>query len=268
MTSPCNVFRFGEMVWSKQGNAWRLGVILDIRPKDPQARENDDGNYVFTVAPLSHAVLGQEIMLKEASDLRPFLTFSVPSTQLVELEDKSFPDVDWDYFVAHYSQDPDPSKSFQKKQFAGLEASKLAAKCVNNSYSTFNPIGEAQAPDGTVEAKFGGLFLGAEMIQLGDPVRVSAGDGTGVMRLSEIVVVHYPDGTLALQLRGSVFRLVRIQHNPQQPFESTLPSLGQHSSTRSSRGTRSRRSLASSGTGCSWSRMANASRVVHVAAFM
>ena len=215
------------MVWTTQGTAWRLGVILNFAAKGLQEPSGDDSDFTFTVAPLSHALLGQGLMLREASNLQPFLTFSVPDTQVPGLANKSFRDVDWEQFAHTYSQDPDPTKMQQKRQLAGLEASKLAAKCVNNSYSTFNAMGQIQTPEGDVETRYGGVFLGAEMVQVGDPVRVSAGDGmAAVMRVSEITTTQHPDGSTTLHFRGDIFRLLRVQHNPQQPVGVDPTQLG------------------------------------------
>lgn len=226
-SAPCNIFRAGEMVWTTQGNAWRLGVILSFAAKGLQEPSGDDSDFSFTVAPLSHALLGQGLMLREASNLQPFLTFSVPDTQVPGLANKSFRDVDWESFAHTYSQDPDPTKMQQKRQLAGLEASKLAAKCVNNSYSTFNAMGQIQTPDGDVETRYGGIFLGAEMVQVGDPVRVTASDGmAAVMRVSEITTAQHPDGSTTLHLGGDIFRLLRVQHNPHQPVGVDPTQLG------------------------------------------
>ena len=73
-----NVFRAGEMVWYRH-TAWRLGVILRVDP--PAGNVNDDGDdskYEFTLAPLGHSYLNQQTLVKDATSMRPFLTFSVP----------------------------------------------------------------------------------------------------------------------------------------------------------------------------------------------
>ncbi|KAH8894060.1 hypothetical protein GQ53DRAFT_793063 [Thozetella sp. PMI_491] len=217
-TGPCNVFRIAELVWYRLNAAWRLGVIFQIQPKETTDGNGDDSAYSFQLVPLGHAVLPQPIQVKVADEMRPFLTFSVPNTQLPELQDKSFTDIDWPVYVNQRSQDPSPEKESRNKQVVGLEASKMAAKCVNNAFSTFNPLRQAQnAATGVVESTFGGVFFGAEMVHVGDPVRVTPSDanasGTTVMRVAQILVAESP-GAVALYFRGGVYRLGRSPQGP------------------------------------------------------
>jgi len=228
ITSPSNVFRAGELVWFRQ-TAWRLGLVLATRPKAAgQARADND--YDFTLAPLGHALLQQQNVIKDANDMRPFLTFSVPNTTVEELQEKPFENIDWEEFAPRYANSPDQQTRSVKLQMVGLEASKIAARCINDSFSTFNRLGESFTADHMYKIQsFTGVYLGAEMVCISDPLRVTAPANpeaatdssqptTAVMLVSEIQLItpawpgNDPSATAAatsLQFRGNIYRTVR-----------------------------------------------------------
>ena len=235
MTSVTNVFRVGELVWYRH-TAWRLGVILSItpRPGDPASHAAPDSHYDFTLAPLGHALLAQSSLIKDCLSMRPFLTFSVPNAGIDELKDKTFDMVDWQGLTARYSQDPDPAKKSMNQQVIGLEASKLGARAINDAFSTFNLIAQGTTPDGALYIQhYAGVYLGAELVHVGDPVRVtntgtnipSTGpsavppDATLIMLVDEIQVLTplNPQGSAGagstgratLQFRGHLYHTVR-----------------------------------------------------------
>lgn len=238
-TGLSNVFRVGEMVWYKQ-QAWRLGLILSTVPKPAAQPPYDDSSYTFVLAPLGHALLSLKQLQKEAIDMRPFLTFSVPAVAIDELTSKFFEAVDWQAFAIRYSQDPDPQKRNLKLQMVGLEASKMAARGINDCFSTFNKLREGPTPDGTVLVRhYTGVYLGAEMVRLGDPVRVNAPGGANeppgtspcVMLVSEIKVLSSawggdPTTPATLQFEGNVYRVVRAAL-PHPPTIIAAENLGQ-----------------------------------------
>lgn len=225
MTNQANVFRVGELVWYKH-TAWRLGIVLVIAPKSntPATMQREE-NYNFLLAPLGHALLGQQNVLKEASEMRPFLTFSVPDISIAELRDKSFSEVDWHSFVSRYAPDPDPAKRTRKLEVIGLEASKMAARFVNASFSTFNLFSGPPIVTGqnSYLTKYGGVYLGAEMICLGDPIRVAtddqqqqSGDAVStVMIVQEIHLNTSPNAAPSLKFFGSIYQLRRIDPSSQ-----------------------------------------------------
>ena len=172
--------------------------------------------------------------------MRPFLTFSVPSVSIKELEAKSYDEVDWPTFAMRNSQDPDPSKRAMRMQMVGLEASKMAARLINDSLSLFTKTGESLTADGSRRVQqYMGVYLGAEMIRVGDPIRVTATapstegappEATPVMLVAEIQLVTPAWGVDAvtavpeLQLRGNLYRLVRapLPHPPTMVPAGTL----------------------------------------------
>lgn len=219
-----NIFRVAELVWFKD-RAWRLGIVMSISPKTGAGSHNnptpDDSQYIFTLAPLGHAGLRKPNAAKEASEMRPFLTFSVPDSP--HFQGKSFNDIDWTAEAEKARQNsPNPAKAQQDMEMLGLEASKVAARTINNCFSLFNKQEDHRGPaaSGFSMEFYGGVFLGAEMIVVGDSVRVtpppqlpSDGDDkpTTVMRVDEIVLLipHARNQAVNLQFRGAVYHLTR-----------------------------------------------------------
>ncbi|KAK4450047.1 transcription-silencing protein Clr2-domain-containing protein [Podospora aff. communis PSN243] len=246
-----HVFRVGELVWYKH-SAWRLGVVLGIRLKQGRAPQADS-SYDYILAPLGHALLSQQNVTKDVTDMRPFLTFSVPDVTVEELRDKSFESVDWREFANRYANEPEPARRAMKLQVVGLEASKIAARSINDSFSTFNQLGEGFTSDHLYRVQsFTGVYLGAEMIRVSDPIRVTppaaigqevAGDQsktiTTVMLVSEIQLLTpaWPSNDTAaaaagesLQFRGNIYRTARalVPHPPTFVNPGTLGPAFEH----------------------------------------
>lgn len=162
------LFRRGEMVWFQQGPAWRIGVIRQVGTGQIPG---------CAVIPLAHSVLNLADVPKQQHEMRPFLTFSVPAISIPDLQNKTFPQIDWDALLKMNAQRP---------EFIGLEASKMAALEIDGSWSTFNRLnaGPKQPANKTM---YGGVFLGAEMIRLGDPIRHRE-KSHGIMEVTEITV--------------------------------------------------------------------------------
>ncbi|KAL2200678.1 transcription-silencing protein Clr2-domain-containing protein [Corynascus similis CBS 632.67] len=236
-TGWTNVFRVGELVWYKH-TAWRLGVILAITPQPgtPIQPGAPDTSFHFTLAPLGHALLEQPNLIKDCQSMRPFLTFSVPHTGMDELRDKTFDMVNWQALAARFSQDPDPNKRETSRQMLGLEASKMGARAINDAFSTFDLLAQGTTADGAMLVQhYGGVYLGAEMVRVGDPIRVVATPGLGspsqqpqqqspqhpdlppdanfVMLVTEIQVLTPTSPTnnvrgATLQFKGNIYRAV------------------------------------------------------------
>lgn len=140
-----SIYRAGEVVWyGTQTGIWRIGLILS------RARETTETD-TWVVAPLGHKILNQESSVKPAAQMRPFHAFSLPGIDIQELQESAFAEVDWPAFVHRYA-----GSNAHKQQLVGLEASKMAARDVNVSFSTFNRLG-AITPDGR-RGSYGGIF--------------------------------------------------------------------------------------------------------------
>jgi hypothetical protein len=243
-TGWTNVFRLGELVWYKH-TAWRLGVVLAITPK-PGTQPHPgapDSHYHFTLAPLGHALLEQASLVKDCQSMRPFLTFSVPNTGMDELKDKTFDTVNWQAHTARLSQEPDPSKREINRQVLGLEASKMGARAINDAFSTFDLVAHGTTPDGALRVQhYGGIYLGAELVRVGDPIRVTnpapqpdpasaqpPADPNLVMLITEIQVLtptSAPGGGVArstLQFKGNLYRTIRSSTTHPPPQGAVAP---------------------------------------------
>jgi hypothetical protein len=222
ISSISNIFRVAELVWFRD-RAWRLGIVLSVSPKTASSQgPPNDNKYIFTLAPLGHAGLRKPNAAKEAADMRPFLTFSVPDSP--NYQGKSFTDINWTGEAEQASHDPNPAKVQQDLEVLGLEASKVAARTINNCFSLFNKQeNRAQSGSGFSMDFYGGIFLGAEMIVVGDSVRVTppprlavGAEGedkpTTVMRVDDIVLLipHARNQAVNLQFRGVVYHLTRL----------------------------------------------------------
>lgn len=72
------LFREGEVVWYKNNNAWRIGLVLELVVADGTPNSQS----TCFVKPLAHSALQLETVLKIEADMRPFLAFSVPPGML------------------------------------------------------------------------------------------------------------------------------------------------------------------------------------------
>ncbi|KAK4157267.1 transcription-silencing protein Clr2-domain-containing protein [Chaetomidium leptoderma] len=262
-TGWTNVFRVGELVWYKH-TAWRLGVILAIGPKPGTAARPGapDSNYHFTLAPLGHALLEQASLIKDCQSMRPFLTFSVPNTSMEELKDKTFDTANWQALISQAAQEPDPAKREINRQVLGLEASKMGARAINDAFSTFNMVAQGGTPDGAVRIQhYSGIYLGAEMVRVGDPIRVTnqsaaaaaaqqqqqlattdptlPPDTNLVMLITEIQVLTSTTGgaRATLNFKGNLYRTIRSPTTappppPPPPPESLSPAFAEELATR------------------------------------
>lgn len=222
------------MVWYKNV-AWRLGVIVSI-DQNMQNVEGDDSKYIFNLAPLGHRALGLKTLPKQSLDMRPFLTFSVPDISIQGLIGKKFQEINWSAFAQQ------SAGNNQQMQMVGLEASKMAARSINDSYSTFNLLSQGVPPHGLYFVQtYQAVYFGAEMICINDPIRVtpelnamvpdSPGGGGGssaIMLVSEIQVINNPNephnAAPSLSFRGNVYRPIRapLPHPPNVVPPETL----------------------------------------------
>jgi hypothetical protein len=235
-------------VWYQhETGGWRLGLVNDIQLKQAQLAATDSG-YNFVIAPIGHETLNLLPVSKIATGLRPFLSFSVPDVNIPELKNKAFEDIDWQDFITHYAVDPNPGGADRKLQHVGLEASKLAARSINDTYSPFNKLDRSLSDDGMNKYQtFEGLYLGAEMVRVGDPLRVSIPQvgPTGqllavpcVMLVSEIQMAtptwaaDLDEAAVAtsttLQFKGNIYRILRAPRAQAVNFaDSSSESVGQ-----------------------------------------
>lgn len=179
------LFRRGEMVWAQQitvSPGWRIGIVREIRRS---ATANTDE---YVIIALAHSSIDIPDYIRDVQFLRPFLTFSVPAINHPNLKGHEYSWIEWDEVLG-----PTADPAFTR-EMTGLEASKLAALEVDGSWSTFNklqPKDQKQKQDeGKIITLYGGAYLGAEMICLGDPIRHKEKNRDSLLEVLEIYVVH------------------------------------------------------------------------------
>lgn len=163
------LFRRGEMVWYQQEPAWRIGIIRQVGSAPTHA---------YTIIPLGHSLLRMPDLVKQQQQMRPFLTFSVPSVGIEAIQNKIFSEVQWQDLI---------NNSAGRSELIGLEASKMAAVEIDSSWSVFNQLPPEPAQPRN-QARFDGVFLGAEMIRRGDPIRSKDKSKGTLLEVAEIIV--------------------------------------------------------------------------------
>ncbi|KAI0432590.1 hypothetical protein F5Y09DRAFT_136221 [Xylaria sp. FL1042] len=207
------LFRAGEVVWFKNNNSWRVGMTLTSKPS-------------LSIIPLTHPLYRTQEVFKEEADIRPFLAFSIPQINLAlqEFKGQALARIDWQTLQERFGAHTDPSR----REGLAIEATKLAATRVDQSYSTFNPIQDSVPSHDA----FGGIFLGAEKICVGEAVRIklsqeqqeqSSEKGMPIVMVVKRIFINKDGGTLMFE--GSLWTL---QHVPsaqqlQTPSPAQLP---------------------------------------------
>ncbi|KAI1103993.1 hypothetical protein F4804DRAFT_308743 [Jackrogersella minutella] len=152
------LFRVGEIVWYtvKEGT-FRLGVILQYNPTSSR------------VKPLSHFHRPLDNIDVPESNMRPFLTYSVPKVheRLQGLRDIPMHEIDWAVQEQQLDMHPDPRANIS---LVSIEASKMGAYHIDHSYSLFNVMSAPHLPP--TQQFYGGVFFGCEKINLHEAVRV------------------------------------------------------------------------------------------------
>lgn len=163
------LFRRGEMVWYQQDPAWRIGIIRQVGAAPTHA---------YTIIPLGHSLLKMPDLVKQQGQMRPFLTFSVPGVGIEAIQNKIFSEVQWQELVNIY---------VGRTEILGLEASKMAAVEIDSSWSVFNQL-PAEPGQPRNQSRYDGVFLGAEMIRRGDPIRCKDKTKGVLLEVAEIIV--------------------------------------------------------------------------------
>ena len=174
--------------------------------------------------------------------MRPFLSYTVPPTTMRELRDEVFTSVDWWTLVDHLDQESNLVKRETDRQCLGRNASRMAAFHIHNTFPTFNFICKSSR-DGYPVQQYGGVYLSAEMVHVGDPVSLRIWQRRGgkgerknsasdseldniVMLVAEIQLSapsNSPDGYAnILVLSGNIYQIVR-SHTDDPPADSIPP---------------------------------------------
>ena len=203
------MFRPGECVWFKRGPAWGLGTVL--------RRWRTGSGQSYTVQPLSHPYQHPSSVVKSShTELRPWLAWSVPQYTNDGLNNMKQPpryeNLDWEGLMDKRYGNGDME----------VDGSILAAKSIDSSYTLIQALSTTSAEPGFTETQYEGIFLGAEKMWVGDPVRLYPGSGTDVLVLHSIIERKAkparPLAPTTVHLVGDVYQLLQTsQSNPTLP---------------------------------------------------
>lgn len=183
------------MVWFNNIANWRLGVIskrgllLNGKPR-------------YLIQPLSNPFQLQHYLIKEnEADIRPWLAWSVPNTTITAIQNLTYDQVNWEQ-VVRGDLDGGQSRDYV------VDASILAAKVIDSSYSLFDRIENPLAVPGEVYYK--GMFLGAEKIWVGEPVRLRVPGGDIVVLIIQKLIERTTSNASAVTFVGDIYKFVEM----------------------------------------------------------
>ncbi|KAF2494002.1 hypothetical protein BU16DRAFT_619196 [Lophium mytilinum] len=175
------IFRSGELVWHNRGSAWGLGVIIR------RWMQTELRNYL--IQPLSHPLQHPHTsIIDQESLLRPWLAWSAPPCTTPYLLSRSllYQQVDWHGLLTEkYGHGGDVE----------VDASILGAKAIDGTYTPFELLRTSVTQNGFEERYFNGMYLGAEKIWAGEPVRLRIGSGSDIMIVTAILERRQPQTT-------------------------------------------------------------------------
>ncbi|KAF2227143.1 hypothetical protein BDZ85DRAFT_293919 [Elsinoe ampelina] len=175
MTYGTSIFRQGELVWFNRGTRWGLGVIT----RRWFQNQTGPSSPAFLIQPLSHPYQHPPaVTITSESLLRPWLAWSVPSFTHPALNGMpvSFDTADWQGIYAKKYGEGDME----------VDGSILAAKAIDISFTPFEPITTTPSSTGTTTT-YNGLYLGAERLWIGDPVRLRTSSTPNSL---DILILH------------------------------------------------------------------------------
>lgn len=201
------MYRPGELVWFSRGNAWGLAVVL-------RRWLNQQNQYFYSVQPLSDPLSHRAPQTKSRNDEpRPWLAWSVPTFTNEGLntmpEPPRYETADW--------------QGLKQGRYGRIDlevdASIMAAKMIDSSYTPFNSIQSGETEPGVKQTYYNGAFIGAEKVWLGDPIRLATGSGTDML-IVHAIVERSPSQTAkdqrlkpSIHLVGDVYQLQMVPHN-------------------------------------------------------
>ncbi|KAH8728628.1 transcription-silencing protein Clr2-domain-containing protein [Phaeosphaeriaceae sp. PMI808] len=169
--------RTGEVVWffRPKTSAWGLGLIVRR-----WTTRDSLGSKAYLIQPLSHPFdsVAPEIVTTD-QHVKPWLAWSAPSCTFAYLKQNTqlrYDQVDWNALLSgQYGQG-----------IADVDASIMAAKAIDTTYTLFERVKTTPITSGE-ERQYNGIYLGAEKIWRGDPVRIRLAEGTDLMVITNII---------------------------------------------------------------------------------
>jgi hypothetical protein len=205
-SSGVYLYRPGELVWFNKGPNWGLGVISKRQVQNNKPR--------YLIQPLSHPVQHPPYQIKDQEDsIRPWLAWSVPEPTNPGLRNLTFDQVPWEQVI----------RGDFGRYDAEVDGSILAAKAIDASYSLFDRIENALVSPG--EVSYNGIFLGAEKIWAGEPVRLRRGDDIVVLIIQKLIERTTPPATSIVTFLGDIYQFVEMPSPYKSRSEWPTPAL-------------------------------------------
>ncbi|KAG9229329.1 transcription-silencing protein Clr2-domain-containing protein [Amylocarpus encephaloides] len=208
------LFRTGELVWFfNNGLNWRLGVI--------SKRQILNGKPRYLIQPLSNPFQHQPYQIKDDEEsIRPWLAWSVPNTTVPTIQNLTYEQVPWEQVVRGAFDEGQAGRDYI------VDGSILAAKVIDSSYSLYDRIEGALVGPG--EVHYRGMFLGAEKVWVGEPVRLRvSGNDIVVLIIQKLIERTTPPSTSNVTFIGDVYKFVDMPSpytsRAQWPTNSDLP---------------------------------------------
>ena len=201
------LYRPGELVWFNKGQAWGLAVISKRQTLNNKPR--------YLLQPLSHPLSHPQWQIKDQEDqIRPWLAWSVPETTHQQIKSMTYEQVPWERVQRGDLGEGD----------AVVDGSILAAKAIDASYSLFDRVENPLAGPG--EVHYNGMFLGAEKIWVGEPIRLRVpGDDIVVLILSKLIERTTPPSGSNITFVGDIYKLNAMPNPYKSRSEWPTPKL-------------------------------------------
>lgn len=157
----------------------------------------ESGKPRYYLQPLSHPLDHPAPEIEDQDQMKPWLAWSVPALVNRKLQNATYDQVPWAEVVEASPHD------------AVVDGSILAAVAIDASYSLFER--DESALSNTGERFYRGLFLGAEKIWTGEPVRLRVPGGeTFVLVIKKIVEDPRSPSASGITLCGDIYMLTKM----------------------------------------------------------
>jgi hypothetical protein len=195
------------MVWFERATGQGLAII--------QKRQVADNKPRYLIQPLSNPMAHPPHEIRDREDkLRPYLAWSVPEPpNLKQFSNLPFDQIPWEQIVRGVFGEPNYE----------IDGSIFAAKEIDVSYSLFDRIENPLAAPG--EVYYNGMFLGAEKIWAGEPVRLRVHGDSVVLIVQKLIERASPPSASTVTFVGDVYKFVEMPTPYRNRSEWPTPNL-------------------------------------------
>ena len=203
------IYRIGELVWFTRDNGavGLAAVVARNRTEVAMGRQRPD----YLLQPLSHPFKHPErAYIDDERRIVPWLAYSTPpcTHRALQETNQTFDTIRWEQFVN------DPSGDTE------VDGSIFAAKTIDMTFTLVQMLPLSDIP--TMELDYNGVYLGGELIWVGEAVRIRGeaqrDQSRGIMIVSRIIErLHTGSKPSEVFPIGDTYELRTAQHNPARP---------------------------------------------------